>query len=158
SWQPRAVARLDGSAGTTTFTLPRGRALELMRLRADTSEPLPAAFYSGTNSFLGQPASSGEPAGVGPLTDGRGVDAQPPGAQQPQQPRAVVESDIWKIRDQTLYFFNQYRGLQVIDLTDPDAATVRATLELPAAGEDLYLLGDHHVVLLAQNGCGYPSD
>jgi hypothetical protein len=155
SWQPRAVTRVDGSAGTTTFTLPRGRALELMRLRADTSEPLPATFYSGSNNFFGQPASSGGPEGVGFLTDGRGVDAQPPGV---QQSRTVAESDIWKIRGRTLFFFNQYRGLQVIDLTNPDAATVRATIELPAAGEDLYLLGDQHVVLLAQNGCSYPGD
>jgi hypothetical protein len=64
-----------------------------------------------------------------------------------------VESDIWRIRGQTLYFFNQLRGLQVIDIADPDAASVRGTLELPAVGEDLYLLGATHVVLLARNDC-----
>ena len=37
------------------------------------------------------------------------------------QARAVTESDIWEISGDTLYFFNQYRGLQVIDVSEPDA-------------------------------------
>src|SRR5205085_262393 len=70
-------------------------------------------------------------------------------------PRTVTESDIWKIRGNTLYFFNQLRGLQIIDITNPDAPARIATLPLPAVGEEMYILDDTHVVLLAQNGCSW---
>jgi hypothetical protein len=72
--------------------------------------------------------------------------------------REVVESDIWQLDGDTLYFFNQYRGLQVIDITNPDSAKVRGTLALPAAGERMYLAGSNHVVLLARTSCSYNSD
>lgn len=151
-WQPRAVTRLDGAGGEITLRLPRSASAELMRVRADATDPLPSAFYGGTNTFY----EAGNGAFAGPMAndmfEGRN-DAATPGAAQAT--REVVESDIWKIRGRTLYFFNQLRGLQVIDITNPDAASIRGTLELPAAGEDLYLLGDSHVVLLAQNGCSY---
>jgi hypothetical protein len=70
-------------------------------------------------------------------------------------PRTVTESDIWKIRGNTLYFFNQLRGLQIIDITNPDAPSRIATLPLPAVGEEMYILDDTHVVLLAQRGCSW---
>jgi hypothetical protein len=149
AWEPRAVSRLDGSGGQVTFRLARSRQIELMRVRADASEPLPAAFYEGASSFAEQPSS-----GVGPYRYLDDTVATPDSPNQTAT-REVVESDIWRIRGQTLYFFNQLRGLQIIDITNPDAAAIRGTLDLAAAGEDLYLLGDRHVVLLARNGCNY---
>ena len=38
-----------------------------------------------------------------------------------------------------MYFFNQLRGLQVLDLTDPADPRITASLRLPAVGQDLYL-------------------
>jgi hypothetical protein len=73
----------------------------------------------------------------------------------PATPRTVTESDIWKIRGNTLYFFNQLRGLQIIDISNPDAPSRTATLPLPAVGEEMYILDDTHVVLLAQSGCSW---
>ena len=161
-WEPRALARLDGTGGDVTFRLRASRKLELLRARADLTEPLPTSFYAGTNSFQNQP--SGTPGSIlYGLNDSAGgaPTGVPGGAATPTggaQSREVVESDIWKIRDRTLYFFNQYRGLQLVDISQPDAATVRGTVELPAAGEEMYLLGDHHVILLARNGCNYSGD
>ncbi len=151
SWEPRAVTRLDGSGGPVTFRIPKAAGLEVLRVRADDREPLPGSFYSGTNSFAGQPVGSGGLPGVfaGPA-DARGEDPAA-GASS----RDVVESDIWKLNGDTLYFFNQYRGLQVIDISAPDAATVKGVLPLPAAGEQMYLLDTNHVVLLARDGCGW---
>ena len=154
SWEPRALTRSDGTGGELSFRLPAAKSMEIIRVRGDATDPLPASFYAGTNSFENQggatqgpmvPGQTDTPAGTfpGPVTGGA-------------QSRAVVESDIWKIRDQTLYFFNQYRGLQLIDVTHPDAAVVRGTVDLPAAGEDMYLLGLHHVILLASGGCSDP--
>lgn len=150
NWEPRAVARLDGSGGVISFRLPHSRLLELMRVRGDTNEPLPASFYSGTNSFVGQASSSGGLETTGPTDTRTGSPTGTAG-------REVVESDIWMIRGPTLYFFNQLRGLQLVDITNPDAAIVRGTLELPAAGEQMYLLGTSHVVLLARDGCSYDT-
>lgn len=50
------------------------------------------------------------------------------------------ESDIWKIRGRIIYFFNRLRGLQIIDTADPANPSV-TSLEIAAAGEDMYLLG-----------------
>lgn len=151
TWEPRAVSRLDGSGGQITFRLARSRLIELMRVRADASEPLPASFYEGASSFAEQPTSPGGDSWL----RGRLDFVATPNSPEQTATREVVESDIWRIRGQTLYFFNQLRGLQIIDITSPDAAAVRGTLDLAAAGEDLYLLGDRHVVLLARNGCNY---
>src|SRR5437773_6803945 len=150
AWEPRAVVRLDGSGGPVTFRLARSRPFEALRVRADATEPLPASFYAGTNSFYQQFTGSGSPVDVRGPMDSIGNTAPTQDA-----PRDVVESDIWKIRGQTLYFFNQLRGLQVIDLSNPDTPAVRGTLDLPAAGEDMYLLDDKYVVLLVRDGCGY---
>ncbi len=152
SWLPRGVTRLNGSSGEVTFRLPRAATLEMLRVRADDQEPLPASFYSGTNTFNGRPVIAGGLNAVfdGAPTDSPGAD---PTAGAPS--RDVVESDIWKISGDTLYFFNQYRGLQVIDISVPDSATVKGVLPLPAAGEQMYLFDTNHVVLLAQDGCGW---
>src|SRR5216683_2211327 len=161
--------RLDASNVVVTANMPSGVLLATLegrqrlgagswepRVRGDATEPLPASFYSGTNSFLGQPASSGGPGAVGLVN----VPGQVNPLQTPagNAPRAVAESDIWQFRGQTLYFFNQYRGLQIIDLADPDAASVRGAIDLPAAGEQMYLLGEPYVALLAQPRCGGNGD
>lgn len=161
NWEPVATQRLIESSTQVrfvTFRVPRSAQMELLRLRGDTAEVLPAAFYQGTNSF-GVPTNSGDPA-----TAGGGVAATTPtGAQQKDgatalapsaDMRGVVESDIWKIDGDTLYFFNQYRGLQVIDIKQPDSPVVRGTYDLPAAGEQMYLFDASHVILLARDQCG----
>jgi hypothetical protein len=148
-WEPRVVARLDGSGGSVTFRLPRTRPAELMRVRAEATEPLPASFYAGTNEFYEIASGTGSPIANG------GVGFDNVNAPPENAPREVVESDIWKIRGKTLYFFNQLRGLQVVDLSNPDAPQLRGTLDLPAVGEDMYTLGEDHVVLLARTSCAY---
>jgi hypothetical protein len=155
TWAPCAVERTDGSGKPVTFRLARSERVEMLRVRGDAQEALPASFYAGTNSFNGQASASGAPP-VGPVFDGRnlGGDESAPG----EATREVVESDIWKIRGDTLYFFNQYRGLQVIDLSQPDAPVLRGTLELAAAGEQMYVLDDQYALLLARNGCGWAPE
>lgn len=160
-WEPRALARLDGTGGDIAFRLPASKKMEVIRARADFTEPLPSSFYNGTNSFLNQ-AGGTSGSILYSLTDSTGTPSGVPGSVATPnagvKSRDVIESDIWKIRDQTLYFFNQYRGLQLVDISHPDNATLRGTVELPAAGEDMYLLGDHHIILLARNGCNYSGD
>jgi hypothetical protein len=155
-WEPRAVTRLDGRGGEVTFTVPKAATLEVLRVRADDREPLPASFYSGTNSFGGPTISAG---GLTAVFGAGGSPGTAPGAGPAEgagdASRSVVESDIWKLSGDTLYFFNQFRGLQVIDVSAPDTASVKGVLPLPAAGEQMYLLDSNHVVLLARDGCGW---
>src|SRR5256714_4706088 len=145
AWTPRAVARLNGASGEVTFRLAQSPDLEMLRIRADAREALPGFFYEGPSSFAGQPVSSGS-LGTGNVLDATaganpsgGVVAfnnalSPSGAGGPTvQPRTVVESDIWQLSGDTLYFFNQYRGLQVIDISQPDAPLVHGTLPVAAA-------------------------
>ncbi len=154
AWVPRAVQQVNG-ASTLTFKLANSEVLEVLRVRADSQSTLPTAFYAGQTNFNGQVStadpskSAGNGTGVLAPTDAAGgvVTAAPTS----DTTRTVVESDIWQIHGQTVYFFNQYRGLQVIDISQPDAPTVRSTLELPAAGEQMYWLDDQHVVLLARD-------
>lgn len=150
SWVPRAVSRLDGTAAELTFRLPKSAQVEILRVRTDAEEVLPASFYQGTNAFVAGAATADPALAPGPAVD---TGAERNGGTTGTT-REVVESDIWKFEGNTLYFFNQYRGLQVIDLTVPDAPVITGTYSLPAAGEQMYVVEGTHVVLLAQSGCG----
>ncbi len=147
-WEPRVVARVAGTGGAVTLRLAPSRQIEVLRVRADASEPLPTAFYEGTNSFAAPPSGAATPGGPGAYDGAAG------GAPRETDTRDVTESDIWKIQGDRLYFFNQLRGLQVIDISDPDHASVRGLLSLPAAGDQMYVLDPGYVVLLARESCG----
>ncbi len=170
AWTPRAVARLEGEGGEVTFRLALSPDIEMLRVRADAREALPGFFYRGQSSFAAQPVS-GSGFARGNVLDATGAanpfggfvtfnnNASPSGIGSPTiQPRTVVESDIWKASGDTLYFFNQYRGLQVIDISQPDTPVVRGTVPISAAGEQMYLPDDAHVVLLARDGCNWGND
>ncbi len=156
AWEPKAVQRLDGTGGRLSFRLRASADVELLRVRGDHAERLPASFYQGTNSFAGLGGGGGaETGGVfTPTTDATtpNRDAASTGAS-----RSVTESDIWQIRGSTLYFFNQSRGLQIIDLSQPDDPVLRGKLDLPAVGEQMYLLPTGEAVLLARNDCAYSA-
>lgn len=146
SWVPRAVARLDGAGGSLTFRVGMSAKFELLRVRADETDPLPASFYTGTNNFTGEigastPTVPNDMGGAG-------------GAPEGDKSRTVVESDIWKVEGNTIYFFNTYRGLQVIDISTPAAPVIKSSFDIPAVGEQMYIHRDH-AVLLARNGCSW---
>ncbi|MCS1411104.1 MAG: hypothetical protein M2R45_04300 [Verrucomicrobia subdivision 3 bacterium] len=155
SWVPRRVQRFEGNGGTFTFRLKREAALEILRVSGTDQELLPASFYKGPRFFAGpayQPVNAlpGDPisALVPPVPEVRNGDTEAPA-------RNVVESDIWQIDGDRMYFFNQFRGLQVIDISNSDAPVITGILELPASGEQMYVLANEHVVLLARDTCSY---
>jgi hypothetical protein len=174
AWVPRAVHRVS-RAGRAVFRVSHAAAerMEMFRVRADDQDPLPARFYSGPTEFRGSLQSEmggamtpytllGDPLawnvaavdgpGDGVLRLEQFAAAPPPEASGvlAAAPREVVESDLWRVRGDTLYFFNSLRGLQKIDLSDPEAPVLQATFPIPASGEDMYVIDDHHVVLLAR--------
>ncbi|MDC0307461.1 beta-propeller domain-containing protein [bacterium] len=158
NWAPRAVERVDGSGGLLVIRIAYTKANEILRVRGDDKDELPAAFYKGTTDFNGQKDEGGD--GLAPAP-GRGNEldsvAESTDANKDDggEQRDVVESDIWSIHNNTLYFFNTLRGLQVIDLKDKGNPVVRGVLPMPAAGEQMYTLGDNHVILLVRDGCNW---
>jgi alpha-tubulin suppressor-like RCC1 family protein len=165
AWEPRAVRRLAGGGGSVTFQVARSPLLEMIRVRAETNDPVPAVFFGGPTNFPGlsiatatnTPVSLVSAASANGVPVSNGVPAPAADASAPPA-RDVVESDIWQVSGQVLYFFNQYRGLQVIDLANPDTPAVRGVLSLPAVGEQMYVLPDQTVVLLARNDCSGKVD
>ncbi|MDB4808118.1 beta-propeller domain-containing protein [Verrucomicrobia bacterium] len=158
NWAPRAVERVDGSGGLLVIRIAYTKANEILRVRGDDKDELPAAFYKGTTDFNGQKDEGGD--GLAPAP-GRGneldsvAEAGDANKDDGGEQRDVVESDIWSIHNNTLYFFNTLRGLQVIDLKDKGNPVVRGVLPMPAAGEQMYTLGDNHVILLVRDGCNW---
>lgn len=164
SWVPRRVRRLDGNGGVIVFRLKREESVEMLRVRGTAEEPLPTSFYEGNKFFPGA-TSSPQPR----LGDDSEVIFQGPGSvnltQTPvpsvvpdaedgnEASREVEESDIWRMDGDRLYFFNQFRGLQIIDVSDPDSPKVIGTLSLPASGEQMYVMEDGSVVLLVHDAC-----
>lgn len=151
---------------TLTFRLTRLIARKNLRVIGSRSSPLPESFLSGVTSFGGdslnlESSSSGNSNLVAGRVSSGGItlsnmasgfttggivagDTTTTGG----TPATVVESDIWKIDGDRIYFFNQLRGLQVIDVGQPDVPVLLGTLRMPAAGEDLYVLDHDHVALL----------
>ncbi len=143
-------------ARTLTFRLTRLTPRRHLRVIASNTVPLPESFRSGVTSFAGDSLSLSTNPNTG--TAGRATDGVMTlgtagttanlNTAGGSAPAAVVESDIWKIDGDRLYFFNQLRGLQVIDITAPDDPTLLGTLRMPASGEDLYVIDQNHVALL----------
>ena len=128
-------------------------------MRADADLPVDPALFRGTNQFEGRIVAEGA-AGWMTTFDAAGG---PPGGNPSAgvgmndrfaAEREVAESDIWRLHGDRLYFFNPHRGLQVVDIADPGAPAVVASLPLAGAGEQMYLLGDSHVLLLLRPPCG----
>ena len=161
NWTPRAIKRIDGTGGQLVFRLSGSKINEILRIRGDDKEQLPASFYTGTTDFKEQLEDSEGAIMVedgGAPVPGRESDSESTekvdGADG-DQARDVVESDIWSIKNNKLYFFNRLRGLQVINLQDKSNPVVQGTLAMPASGEQMYMLGDNHVILLARDGCNW---
>jgi len=148
TWLPRDVKWTDGTAGELVFSLPPAAAeAELLRVRdeAETELALPAGYFQGLKTFA--PAVSADNGSrSGPVLEG-GMNFLSPGmtgavsdAGVTVPIRAVVESDIWKVEGRTVYFFNQQQGLEVIDVSDPDAPRLQGRLPLAVFGEQMYRL------------------
>ena len=150
AWVPRAVARSGLASGKVSFTVSASLKSQKLRVRGIARDPLPQSFYKGKHEFASRKSSSWRPdKGRGEVftlsaDGGLLAAATPPTAATTT--RTVVESDIWKLNGDTLYYFNQLRGLQVFDLSNPDAPLLRGTLPMPAVGEQMYLLDPQHVV------------
>ena len=149
----RVFSQKTATGGQLKFSLPsqtskdqRWRAIGRMEATSPSRGKFPARFYQGNHKF-GPIKSRATAAGYPLLRDQAlaqvSTDGSPP-----------VEADIWKTDGNTVYFFNQLRGLQVLDVSNPADPRLTASLRMPMVGEDLYLLPGNgpvrHLVLLTQ--------
>ncbi|MEI6342997.1 MAG: beta-propeller domain-containing protein [Verrucomicrobiota bacterium] len=164
-WLPRATRWVAEREGEVTVEVPMTSDLEILRVRSEAERdlPLPARFFADATRFDGQRSVSTNPPAIAtpdlPVnTLGPGVPNDSKLSEGAGGGRAVVESDIWQVSGSTLFFFNNVRGLQVIDLDQPDRPVLRGTLPMAAQGEQMYLLpggqkGESWLALLASDAC-----
>jgi hypothetical protein len=98
TWIPRAVLRTDGSGGVFTFELVASAQVELLRVRSDPEDLAPASFFSGETEF----SSAGEGGFDLPPGNGPAMPGQEPAPDEDGENREVVESDIWRLKGDTL--------------------------------------------------------
>ncbi|MDG2167029.1 MAG: hypothetical protein P8L44_03785, partial [Opitutales bacterium] len=145
NWETHTIAHLKGTEGFLKLRVPDVVDEDDLEVSASWSDPFPYEFYAGDSTF-----DPSEPDGN---TNRAGVSGAEDGSAQSVSDTTVEESDIWKWRNSTLYFFNQYRGLQVIDAADPAAPKRVATMRVPFGGEQMYLHPtEDMVILLTYNG------
>ena len=116
NWAPRAVERVDGSGGLLVIRIAYSKANEILRVRGDDKEELPAAFYKGTTDFNGQKDDTDggvlmEDGGV-PPAPGRGnefdsvAETADAGKADDGTPRDVVESPTFGVSTTTHFTFS----------------------------------------------------
>ena len=147
NWQLLQMAHLKGDAGYLKMRLPDGASLDTIKVEVSATDPFPYTYYTGKSSF-GQKtdingAITGPNRNGGPEFEGDAAPADDGGG------AAVVESDIWKISGDRLYYFNQLRGLQLFDLSGENGPTKLSSLRMPGVGEQMYVLDDRYTLLLA---------
>lgn len=136
--------------GVLRMTVPKPqRQAKLRVVVADPRRPgsaakdFPAAFRTGQTEFAPRPAASFAVNHSVAMSDQTKSTGAAPGETE--------ETDLWKIEGTKIYFFNQLRGLQVIDTSRPEEPEVSSSLRLPAVGEEMFLAGPGQVVLLARS-------
>jgi len=115
----------------------------------------PSTFRKGKSTFEGKEVSGQNSAAgdlIRPLAVANGVDS----AKTTEDPtsNSVEEADIWRVFGKKIFFFNQLRGLQVIDTTDSKSPEIISSLRMPAVGEDMYVLGDNKALLVQRDYYG----
>ncbi len=156
-WATVSSSTLDGGAKEVVFTMRSRVSKRYLRVFGRQAGALPHAFYTGTTNFLGEQVAA-QPGGnlslgtsSGVVTTFAGNSAGTPsigGKDSTAPARTVTESDIWTLDGDHLYFYNQYRGLQNIDIADTAKPALLGTLRMPGVGEDLYQLDATHVLLI----------
>ena len=158
----RLSTRKTGSSTTFSMKVPKSLLKRSWRAWAEVPSSLkyPVAFYRGkkaarsvASSGYGEQAVSQESA-LRLASTALASTTISSDANTKSEATSTQEADIWKSDGTTVYFFNQLRGLQVLDLSDPAKPSLVAQLRLPAVGQDLYILptvgGVTHAVLLAR--------
>jgi len=84
---------------------------------------------------------------------GFGNDAAAPASAEAAQTESVArdieEADVVKVVGDRVYVLNRYKGLIIIDVSDPDQPTVLGTFDLRGRGVEMYVVADRVFALLS---------
>ncbi len=158
-WKILATKQTELTGGIVGILLKTAVAKRALFVSGERAIPETNRDGAGITAFLADPAlqsssgvtgAGGAMAGTVTMSAARS-DALSIGNSVAAAPsRDVVESDIWRVAGDRLYFFNQLRGLQVFDISNPDDPTMLGQLREPNRGEQMYLLDPDHVALLTR--------
>jgi len=161
----KSIASAKAKTGVMRFKLPsysknaRWRAVDRTWVpdqQVGSRSKFPAKFYTGNNLFdaINGVSLGGERLMSGNVVAMANANTSDASKSSADVSRLPEEADIWKIDGSTVYFFNQLRGLQVLDLSNPADPRLTASLRMPALGQDLYVIreadGSRRLVLLTQ--------
>jgi Beta propeller domain len=150
-WVEIKTQTTDGAACEVEFKLRNPLPKRMLRVLASKNTPLPANFLTGISEFQAETGASdtGGKLSLGGVdsVSGNTATLSLSANASVSDTRGVVEADIWKLEGDRLYFFNQFRGLQVIDVSDPANPAMASFLRMPASGKDMYVVGDYAVLL-----------
>ncbi|MGK0361851.1 MAG: hypothetical protein ACI9U2_004169 [Bradymonadia bacterium] len=137
---PYLNAAIFPVAGATEFTT------------ANSNELLSAGTSGRTGQIGGNGrdlAPSADSDGDGVAEDGGAADPAAPGVPEavPDVNREIVEADVFKLEGDLLYVLNRYRGLVIIDVSDPDNLRVRGRLPFQAIPVEMYVRDGRAYVL-----------
>ena len=157
SWKAHRILHLQGRSSDIRMKIPT-QYVENFRVQYSHQDPVKYDVLKGLKIHRNTDdsgTSSGNQFSPTPgfATADRGTDALESESSTADE---VIESDIWKVEGNYLYFFNQYRGLQIFDIKDPVQPEQIAYLRMPALGEQMYVLDDLSVVLLLRES-RYPD-
>lgn len=117
-------------------------------------EPGETSFTTANERELLSNGAAGGPAGrnargeldpaAGVADDADGAGEAPPAAPgepeaQPDPTREIVEADVFKLEGDRLYVLNRYRGLVIIDVSDPDRMRIQGRLPFQAVPVEMYV-------------------
>lgn len=152
-WQVYSLVHLAGDEGRIKLRLPDGVPLSEVCVEVSKSDPFPFEVYQGQSEFVTTTSArqlfwyDDAPFVTTGNRAGDAVAVDEVAAVAPE----VQESDLWQWHGEKLYFFNQLRGLQVFDFSDPTRPERLDSLRMPNVGEDMFLHPDgRHLVLLAK--------
>ncbi len=148
-WVPVAIAHLDGQEGTVKVRIPEGISRESLRILASEETFFPESYTFRKETIQTTPPGFGERISSGGFWLDEPVPTEEPAEDTGQA--TVEESDIWRVSGHTLYYYNQTRGLQVFDLSDPGTPQMTGSFAYPGRGEQMYLLGADHVLLIGKS-------
>ena len=145
TWQTSHVPK--DANGSIYFRIPYDIRRSDIRFEWNEYDPFPFSFYSGKSNFstrASDPSNRNNLLYSSELATLRTSE----GSVNEDESSEVEESDIWKIVGNYLYFFNQRRGLQIIDLSNPLEPEIRGRHRLPASGEQMYVTEDGEHIFL----------
>lgn len=127
-----------------------GLIVTALALQSGCNTTAQRALDNSTGGVGTQDLAGGAPAGFGapaadPLAPGVAADESSGG----DVVRDIEEADVVKIVGDKLYALNQYKGLLIVDVADPDAPALLGSLDLRGRGVEMYVIGDRVFVLLS---------